>query len=196
MTPQERAVIQNRAFFDLKKSATDKIIKELQELRQAIKASTQFQQFDFPERTDTANGKISKGENYLGYPYLILDFPRRFEKGNIFAIRSMFWWGYGCIFTIHLSGDAFLVFKNKLLQSYHILKKSTFQVATSTDQWQHHPTSDTFRSIADFSYEEWAEFLESCSFFKMVETLPLKEIDLLTTKGLAFVQNLLVLLKS
>ena len=83
MTPQERAVIQNRAFFDLKKSATDKIIKELQELRQAIKASTQFQQFDFPERTDTANGKISKGENYLGYPYLILDFPRRFEKGNI-----------------------------------------------------------------------------------------------------------------
>jgi len=34
--------------------------------------------------------KISKGENYEGLPWVILDFPRYFDKENVFAIRCFF----------------------------------------------------------------------------------------------------------
>ena len=34
--------------------------------------------------------KISKGENYRGLPYLVLDYPRFFNKEDIFVIRSFF----------------------------------------------------------------------------------------------------------
>ena len=37
--------------------------------------------------------KISKGENYNGFPYVIMDYPATFSKENIFALRTMFWWG-------------------------------------------------------------------------------------------------------
>ncbi|HVE61539.1 MAG TPA: hypothetical protein VNA26_06955, partial [Chitinophagaceae bacterium] len=39
------------------------------------------------------NPKISRGENYEGLPYLILDYPRLFDVSHIFTIRSMFWCG-------------------------------------------------------------------------------------------------------
>ena len=32
--------------------------------------------------------KISKGENYKGLPYVMLDYPRCFGKTDIFAIRQ------------------------------------------------------------------------------------------------------------
>ena len=48
--------------------------------------------------------KISKGENYKGLPWLVLDYPRSFNKEEVFAIRTLFWWGNFFSVTLHLSG--------------------------------------------------------------------------------------------
>src|SRR5436190_19310256 len=58
----------------------------------------------FPAEIAAISPKISKGENYLGLPWLMLDYPRYFDKENIFAIRTMFWWGNFFSTTLHLSG--------------------------------------------------------------------------------------------
>jgi len=44
--------------------------------------------------------KIYKGENYRGLPYVMMDYPSRFEGTDIFALRTFFWWGNH--FSIHL----------------------------------------------------------------------------------------------
>jgi hypothetical protein len=49
--------------------------------------------------------KISKGENYKGFPYVIMDYPALFSKDNVFALRTMFWWGNFFSITLHLSGN-------------------------------------------------------------------------------------------
>jgi len=49
--------------------------------------------------------KVSRGENYGGLPYLILDYPRNFKKEDTFAIRVLFWWGNFFSITLHLSGS-------------------------------------------------------------------------------------------
>jgi len=48
--------------------------------------------------------KISKGENYEGLPYVMLDYPRCFDKDDVFAVRSFFWWGHYFSCTLHLKG--------------------------------------------------------------------------------------------
>jgi len=49
--------------------------------------------------------KISRGESYLELPYVILDYPRYFRPHDIFAIRTMFWWGNFFSMTLHLKGN-------------------------------------------------------------------------------------------
>src|SRR5262245_60824558 len=55
-----------------------------------------------PEDILKISPKISKGENYKGLPWLVLDNPRFFQHKNIFAIRTMFWWGNFFSITLHL----------------------------------------------------------------------------------------------
>src|SRR5437868_6529086 len=49
--------------------------------------------------------KISRGENYKGLPYVMLDYPRQFAKVEVFAIRSFFWWGNFFSITLQLGGQ-------------------------------------------------------------------------------------------
>ena len=46
--------------------------------------------YKIPE-TELKNGRVFKGEYYRDLPFVTLDFPRIFEKENVFAYRTMFW---------------------------------------------------------------------------------------------------------
>src|SRR3954451_23837003 len=89
-------------------------------------------------RQNLINPKISRGENYLGLPYVILDYPRQFAKDDVFAIRSFFWWGNFFSITLHLSGSYLRQYspaiesaiKNKLVSEWHI--------SVGDNQWEHH----------------------------------------------------------
>ncbi len=86
--------------------------------------------------------KIYKGENYNGFPYVMMDYPAVFEKENIFAVRTMFWWGNFICITLHLSGE----YKNYWEKNiFDKLKESPhFFVAINEDEWQHHFEKDNY----------------------------------------------------
>lgn len=90
-----------------KNRLTKKIIKHLEVLRSYLVDYVKKNPFPgiyFP------SGKISKGENYLGFPYLVLDYPAILKKDEMFAIRTVIWWGN------HIS-NVFIV-KGKYLQHF------------------------------------------------------------------------------
>ena len=66
--------------------------------------------------------KISRGENYNGLPYVILDYPRHFTKEDIFAIRTMFLWGNDFSITLHLKGRYKKLFEEPLIKNAPLLK--------------------------------------------------------------------------
>src|SRR5437868_2887523 len=70
--------------------------------------------------------KISRGENYQGLPYLVLDYPRVFNKSNILAIRTMFWWGNFFSTTLHLAGHYKELSERKILSGTDLLKHHNF----------------------------------------------------------------------
>ena len=108
--------------------------------------------------------KISKGENYKGLPYLIMDYPATFSNEHIFAVRTMFWWGNFISITLHLRG----LYKERLLDC--ILKALTgndgFYISLSDKEWDHDFESDNYQSIQVLTPEIIAK-LEKQNFIKI-----------------------------
>jgi hypothetical protein len=109
--------------------------------------------------------KISKGENYLGLPYVILDYPRHSTGKSFFFIRTMFWWGNFFSCTLHLAKDSKQRFQRRIADSYPGLKD--YYIATSEDEWVHHLKESDYRKIGSFTKEEFEKACKSFGFIKI-----------------------------
>jgi hypothetical protein len=96
--------------------------------------------------------KISRGENYEGLPYLILDYPRLFNKEDIFAVRTMFWWGNFFSTTLHVAGQHKQSVSNRILMAMPLLERLGFYAGINEDPWQHHFEASNYMKIEKESY--------------------------------------------
>ncbi|MGB0864315.1 MAG: hypothetical protein ACPG19_11365 [Saprospiraceae bacterium] len=193
---EEQNVIKNADFFYHKKTAVDKIIARLNGLKGNIKTSTVFQNFHFLPEIDIDLGKISKGENYKGLPYLILDFPRFFHPKGIFAYRVMFWWGRGFYFTLHLSGVFLDFYKKALIDAFESLKEQEiFLYQNKNDEWQHEMEMPYFQLIDDCSKSDFEKWLDEVNFIKIGQKMPLERLSELENFGVNTFELLFDILK-
>ena len=91
--------------------------------------------------------KISKGENYQGLPYVMLDYPRLFGRENVLAIRTFFWWGHSFSVTVHLKGTYREQYLPALQQRWAELAAAGFHVGISEDEWRHEHVPETYWPI-------------------------------------------------
>lgn len=117
--------------------------------------------------------KISRGENYLGLPYLILDYPRQSSESNFFFIRTMFWWGNFFSCTLHLAKESKFLFKERIKQSYPYLKN--YYTSINDDQWTHHLQETHYRKIEALTAKEFEENCEQLEHIKIAGRHPLNE---------------------
>ena len=115
--------------------------------------------------------KISKGENYEGLPYIILDYPRMTLNKNFFLARTMFWWGHYFSSTLHLSGNYKNQFKEKIKTSYPLLQQ--FFIAVNTDQWVHHFEESNYKQIGLLSREDFHHHCDDFEHIKIAAKCPL-----------------------
>lgn len=135
-----------------------------------------------PAEILNTNAKISRGENYEGLPYLILDYPRYFTKPDIFAIRTMFWWGHFFSITLHLAGKYKNGLKQQIDKSYNLLKEAEFQVSTSEDEWVHHFEGNNYQPLLTTSEQTFNQITMEGSFLKLAKKYPLSDWPVLATK--------------
>jgi hypothetical protein len=158
----KNAIIQKLKFF----------LEELQVSQQNI-----IQNFSFiPPEVLEISPKVSKGENYKGLPWLVLDYPRFFKPGNIFAIRTLFWWGNFFSTTLHLSGVYKKTFGEKILSFTNNSGSDKFFICISEDQWQHHFEISNFLPLKEIPAEEIKK-IQSRSFIKLGKKIPLEQPD-------------------
>lgn len=103
--------------------------------------------------------KISRGEQYGGLPYVMLDYPRAFGRESIFACRTFFWWGRFFSFTLHLAGEALERRREVLTGMRTRLTAAGWHVCVNVDPWQHHFGEDNYRAVASLSQAEWESIL-------------------------------------
>lgn len=121
--------------------------------------------------------KISKGENYKGLPYLVLDHPRHFDKENIFAIRTMFWWGNFFSITLHLSGQYKKNYEQKISSSYPVLKEQGIYCCVNDDQWEHHFEKENYIIVNELPDTAFRKIISESSFIKLAKRISLQEWD-------------------
>ncbi|HLA53171.1 MAG TPA: hypothetical protein VK618_07695 [Flavitalea sp.] len=81
--------------------------------------------------------KIYKGERYLLLPYVMLDYPRLFNREHCFAIRYLFWWGNE--FSIHfvLAGKHKDLYARQVAERILSKTNNDWYVGVNQDPWQH-----------------------------------------------------------
>lgn len=114
--------------------------------------------------------KISKGEQYQGFPWVMLDQPRNFEGENSFAIRSFFWWGHYCSITLHLSGTFHKKYGEPLREK--IKNAEGWLIGIGDDAWQHHHGNDNYLPVAQFAGK-----LMQLPFLKISKQFALEDWD-------------------
>lgn len=120
--------------------------------------------------------KISKGENYLGLPYVTLDHPRLFNKSDIFAVRTMFWWGHFFSITFHAAGNYKEIFSDRILANYSEVPDGLF-ICIHKEQWHHHFEEDNYMPVNKLSTEQMQTIIAAKSFIKIALKFPLEHFN-------------------
>ena len=132
-------------------------------------------QFNLGKTIVDTSPKISRGENYKGLPYVVLDYPRIFEKDNIAAIRTMFWWGNFFSITLHLSGRYKNQFERQILRAYTRLKEEDYYCAVNKNEWEHHFENTNYNPIKKLSYEKFEKAIQEKPFLKIAYSIPIEQ---------------------
>jgi hypothetical protein len=128
---------------------------------------------DLPGDIATIEPKIAKGENYLGLPYVMLDYPRYFSAGDIMAVRCFFWWGNFFSITLHLKGIYREMSSAAILKNYDRLSSLGYSLAISGDEWHHHFGTDNYRSINSMDEHEFRLYITEHPYIKIARIFPI-----------------------
>ena len=126
-----------------------------------------------PEEVDRISPKIAKGENYLGLPYVMLDYPRFFSSEDIMAIRCFFWWGNFFSITLHLKGKYREQYSTAIYGQYEQLSNGNYSIAISDDEWHHDFGKDHFQNISSMNEAEFRLYVEQHPYIKIAKQFPL-----------------------
>lgn len=122
-------------------------------------------------------GKISRGENYQGLPWIVLDHPRHFVKGNIFAVRTLFWWGRFFSTTVHLSGIWQQKAGRRLIKAFESLQRESLKICYSGDEWIHDINSSSYTSLNEMDQESFGKIILEAPFVKIAAYTSIENIE-------------------
>jgi hypothetical protein len=159
LSAEEMRLVRDPAWILTKNSVMGKVVAMFAELSGEIRAGGAHRVAP-PRRAPSSGGKepkISKGENYKGLPWVMLDYPRAFGKEDVYAIRTFFLWGHSFSVTLHLKGVYKERFLPTILARQAELADAGFEMSISDDEWAHEHTVETYGPLrADRSFEREA----------------------------------------
>jgi len=171
LSDEELQLVNNAGWILTKHTITGKVYELFGHLAEEYK--TVVEKENLPLAVVQSSPKISKGENYLLLPYVMLDYPRCFGGENIFAVRTMFWWGNFFSITLQLSGGYKKMFEENLVTGYDQLKQHGFYVCNNEDAWQHHFEKENYISLDQLTKEELQQVVLQKEFIKLAVKFPL-----------------------
>ncbi len=145
LSPEELILVENAEWI-LTKNA---IIRKVYDLFGAMAAAMKIELQNNPLSPDVmeTTPKISRGENFKGLPFVVLDYPRLFNREDVFAIRTLFWWGRYFSVTLHLKGIYKELFASQLKKNESLLSDNDFYISSSNDEWSHELGEENYISL-------------------------------------------------
>lgn len=179
-------LVNDRTFLLAKRRILDKIASGFGDLDLAIRKLLETQSGPLPIGWENRAGKISRGENLKGLPYLVLDQPAVYGQDGIRALRMLFWWGHGFVLSYHVSG--------KYLNAEHdwegICNPSTL-ILTGNDPWSYEMKMFSDEAAINADYGNLDELGKKQGYIKLAMFIRLEETNLLEKKTEDFLNRIL-----
>jgi hypothetical protein len=175
LSAEELQLVTDTSFILTKHKIMDKANMLLGNLAAVLKDEVLKNNNHLPDAVITSTPKIAKGENYLQLPYLILDYPRCFDKENVFAIRTMFWWGNFFSCSLHLSGSYKTAYQQAIQNKTAALQKNNLYICVNEDEWQHHFETSNYQPANTLTQQEIKNILGQQHFIKVAAKFTLHQ---------------------
>lgn len=163
-SPQEMRLMNDAEVLRLKRSILDKIEDMFGKMAGYINLLLHHPHSSLPSEAITLGPKISRGEQFRGLPYRMLDYPRIFSSDAILACRTFFWWGNHLSITLHLKGPFLKRFGREVLDVLHEGTGMDLRIQWQGDEWDHDVSGYT--ALSQRSAEEWLKEIEEAPFCK------------------------------
>jgi hypothetical protein len=173
LSATEIELIKNADWILTKNAIIEKIVQFFSSLQQQQERELQLYKNNLPLKFFTSSPKISKGENYEGLPYVVLDYPRFFNDSGFGAIRTMFWWGNFFSITLHMSGENKRAFEEQIINAYTQLRKEKFYSCINKNEWEHYFSAENYIALSEMTEDEYRKRIKETPFIKIATKISL-----------------------
>ncbi|MBK8610102.1 MAG: hypothetical protein IPL84_09165 [Chitinophagaceae bacterium] len=174
LSDEEQQLVHNTHWILTKRVIIEKAGALLGTLSEAFKTQVANSKQSLPLAVLHTTPKIARGENYRQLPYVLLDYPRQFTGPDIFAVRTMFWWGNFFSITLLISGVYKDMFAQQLLKNL-IVNDAGYFICINKSQWHHHFEDDNMVPVKARSEQEIRDIIEQKEFIKIAIKFPLHQ---------------------
>jgi hypothetical protein len=150
LSPEEMKLVTDPGVILTKNSVMEKVVALMAGLSEEYRGIWEgvAAEWAAAEGLERASPKISRGENYRGLPWVMLDHPRWFGREDVFAVRTMFWWGHTFSVTLHLKGCYKELYLPVIEKNWQALAAAGFHVGVSADEWRHEHAPDNYGLVS------------------------------------------------
>ena len=184
LTQIELDLISDAEVLAIKRDALHKVNDLLLDTKNLLDTARHLSPLAIPRGENAYSGKISRGENYRGLPYLILDFPALFSRKDIFAFRTMFWWGHFFSVALHLQGTYLQQHIQAIFNNFDRLVGNGLFISVAETPWEYHYAADNYILLE----ENHRDTLGSLDFLKLSIQVPLDRSRDLPSRASEFYQ--------
>lgn len=175
LSSTEMELIKNADWILTKNTAIEKIVLFFASIQQEQESVLQLYKGKLPSKFFATSPKISKGENYLGLPYVVLDYPRFFDETGFGAIRTMFWWGHFFSITLHLAGGNKKAFEERFINAYPLLRDYEFYCCINVNEWVHQFSPENYIAVSGMPLNEYTNRIKEAPFVKTATKISLDQ---------------------
>lgn len=158
----EKKLMFDPEIFPTKHRINEKIISLFNAIGIELKDKLSLQLFTDAE---PITFKITKGENYLYQPYLILDIPKINPSRDILVFRCMFWYGHFFSISLLASGNKAFAISKKLQHNSSLI--SDWQFSIAHNPWNHDFNSEYFKPVHSISEIEIDRHTNTYQYLKL-----------------------------
>lgn len=171
LTPEELSLVTNANILKTKTKIISNVYDLFGDLAEGYAEVVRKSPQDFSQMPGP---KISRGEQYGGLPFVMLDFPRIFQRENIFAIRCLFWWGNFFSITLQLGGKYQENFAASISRALIADKLNDWFICVADQPWDHHFETNNYLAVKQFEHNK-IHALKKLPFIKVAKKIPLFE---------------------
>lgn len=173
---QELAVLKDTHFIQQKIKVTSKCQHFMGHLKTYLLAKLQEKKIDWEQWPwQPTSFHQAKGEDYAGFPYFVLDFPKFYQKEDAFSFRHFLWWGHHYTQSLHLSGKYLAKVRPLLMQNQAFFEQYRCCLSISNDPWKLHLNEEHFRAAHQFSEAAWKSHIAESYFIRIAHFQPIEQ---------------------